>query len=91
MSNSIIVNYLLIIQDDKENIRKVIKIKEISFDKFTLSETNEWLWIFEDTQEFCPFELWEFMNQLKVNDGLIFNHIIYKVIEVFKMSTLRYS
>lgn len=30
------------------------------------------------------------MDRVKVHDGLIFNHKIYKVIEVTKMNKIRY-
>ena len=90
MSRSTMINYKITIPDANNFIRKIIKVKDIQFNKELLYETNEWLWIFEDNNEFCPFELWSFMDRVKVHDGLIFNHKIYKVIEVTKMNKIRY-
>ena len=71
MSRSTMINYKITIQDANNFIRKIIKVKDIQFNKELLYETNEWLWIFEDNNEFCPFELWSFMDRVKVHDGLI--------------------
>lgn len=51
-------NHEIILQDEHHKQLKIIKVQDVRFDVNTLNNSHQWLWVFDHSSEFFPFELW---------------------------------
>lgn len=84
-------NHQIVLRDENNNQYKVIRVKDTIFNAETLLETHQWLWVFAESYEFFPFELWEQLEHLKVNESLVYNNKKLHVIYIYKLKSLRFS
>ena len=45
-------NHEIILQDEHHKQFKIIKVQDVRFDKNTLNNSYQWLWIFDHSSEF---------------------------------------
>ncbi|MBK0064116.1 MULTISPECIES: hypothetical protein [unclassified Acinetobacter] len=84
-------NHQIILQDEHKNRHKIVRVQDVSFNTQTLMNTYQWLWVFAESSEFFPFELWEKLNQVKVHETIFHDHKKFKVVNILKIKKLKYS
>ncbi len=60
-------NHEVILQDEHHKQFKIVKVQDVRFDKNTLNNSYQWLWIFDHSSEFFPFELWDELDHATVH------------------------
>jgi hypothetical protein len=81
----------IILQDEKLNLHKLVKVKDTLFDSAKKMHVSNWLWIYEESSMFFNFEIWEELDNAYLNKVIWYKNTYFKVIKINKNSQVRYS
>ena len=65
-------NHEIILQDEHHKQLKIVKVQDVRFDTHTLNHSYQWLWVFDHSSEFFPFELWDQLDSATVHQKIYF-------------------
>jgi hypothetical protein len=77
-------NCEIIILDEQERKFKFLKVKDSIFNSKTLLEEFSYLWICEETREFCHFEVWNTLDNINIGQDLVIRDQVFKILDVKK-------
>ncbi|PJG65016.1 hypothetical protein [Acinetobacter seifertii] len=85
-------NHEITLQDEHHKQLKIVKVQDVRFDSNTLTHSYQWLWVFDHSSEFFPFELWDQLDNATVHQKIRMNNQVFKIIKILtKKTKLRYS
>ena len=84
-------NHQIILQDEHQRRYKVIRVQDVSFNTQTLMNTSQWLWVYAESSEFFPFELWEDLDRARLNDTIAHKQRTFKVTKILSIRKPKFS
>ncbi|CAG68946.1 hypothetical protein ACIAD2143 [Acinetobacter baylyi ADP1] len=85
-------NHEIILQDEHHQQFKIVKVQDVRFDEVTIANTHQWLWVYDHSAEFFPFELWDQLDNASVHQKIKLGNQVFKVIKILtKKTKIRYS
>ncbi|WP_130804840.1 hypothetical protein [Acinetobacter ihumii] len=84
-------NHQIILQDEHQKRHKIIRVHDVSFNSQTLMNTYQWLWIYAESYEFFPFELWECLDRAQIDDIIQDHQQTYRVTQIFLIRKPKFS
>lgn len=80
-------NHEIILQDEHHKQFKIIKVQDVRFDKNMLNNSYQWLWIFDHSSEFFPFELWDQLDNATIHQKIKLDNQVFRIIKILTKKT----
>ncbi|WP_144730335.1 hypothetical protein [Acinetobacter oleivorans] len=80
-------NHEITLQDEHHKQLKIVKVQDVRFDVNTLNNSYQWLWVFDHSSEFFPFELWDQLDNATVHQKIKLDNQIFKIIKILTKKT----
>jgi len=80
-------NHEIILQDEHHKQLKIVKVQDVRFDVNTLNNSHQWLWVFDHSSEFFPFELWDQLDNATVHQKIKLDNQVFKIIKILTKKT----
>lgn len=80
-------NHEIILQDEHHKQLKIVKVQDVRFDVNTHNNSYQWLWVFDHSSEFFPFELWDQLDNATVHQKIKLDNQVFKIIKILTKKT----
>lgn len=80
-------NHEIILQDEHHKQLKIVKVQDVRFDVNILNNSYQWLWVFDHSSEFFPFELWDQLDNATVHQKIKLDNQVFKIIKILTKKT----
>ncbi|WP_120430145.1 hypothetical protein [Acinetobacter baylyi] len=85
-------NHEITLRDEHSKEFKVIKVLDVRFDETTITNTHQWLWVYDLSAEFFPFELWDQLDHAIIHQNIKLDNQVFEIVKILKKKTkVRYS
>lgn len=83
--------YEIVLQDEKFQLHKLVKVKDTIYDSIQRKELFTWFWIYAETSEFFYFDLWDQLDHAKTGQYISYKNFIFKVVSINNNKKINYS
>jgi len=73
--------------ENMAKLAEVWRVQDVRFDVNTLNNSYQWLWVFDHSSEFFPFELWDQLDNAIVHQKIKLGDQVFKIIKILTKKT----